>query len=71
MGDRAALSPRHAPWAESADFRIGLRPIAEAARLAAFASAWASAPEAFRAYKRLDLYDDLVAGFLLSSAPSE
>ncbi len=33
-------------------------------RLAAFARAWRTAPAAFRAYKRLDLYDDLVAGFL-------
>lgn len=55
--------------------RVWLSPLEslrrDPARLAAFASAWASAPEAFRAYKRLDLYDDLVAGFLLSSAPSE
>ena len=29
MGDGAALSPRHVPWEEAADFRIGLRPIAE------------------------------------------
>jgi hypothetical protein len=34
------------------------------ARLAAFARAWADAPADFRAYKRLDLYDDLVAAFL-------
>jgi hypothetical protein len=33
-------------------------------RLAAFAEAWARTPEAFRAYKRLDLYDPLVASFL-------
>jgi hypothetical protein len=33
-------------------------------RLAAFARAWREAPGAFRAYKRLDLYDDLVAAFL-------
>jgi hypothetical protein len=34
------------------------------ARLAAFARAWREAPADFRAYKRLDLYDDLVAAFL-------
>lgn len=33
-------------------------------RLAAFATAWGAGTPAFRAYKRLDLYDDLVAGFL-------
>ena len=36
----------------------------EPARLTAFARAWAEAPGDFRAYKRLDLYDDLVAAFL-------
>jgi hypothetical protein len=34
------------------------------ARLAAFAAAWRAAPADFRAYKRLDLYDELVAAFL-------
>jgi hypothetical protein len=33
-------------------------------RLAAFARAWREAPADFRAYKRLDLYDGLVAAFL-------
>ena len=37
---------------------------ADPRRLAAFARAWREAPEAFRAYKRLDLYDALVAAFL-------
>lgn len=32
-------------------------------RLAAFAQAWRSAPPAFRAYKRLELYDALVEGY--------
>lgn len=48
--------------------RVWVAPLAAVAetpeRLAAFASAWRSAPAEFRAYKRLDLYDDLVAGFL-------
>ncbi len=39
--------------------------------LAAFAHAWRTAGPDFRAYKRLDLYDDLVEGFLLSSQVSE
>jgi hypothetical protein len=48
--------------------RVWLAPLErlaeEPARLAAFARAWADAPADFRAYKRLDLYDDLVAAFL-------
>ena len=48
--------------------RVWVAPLAAVAespaRLAAFADAWRSAPADFRAYKRLDLYDDLVAGFL-------
>ena len=36
----------------------------EPARLAAFARAWRAATPELRAYKRLDLYDDLVDGFL-------
>ncbi|HSV02677.1 MAG TPA: heme-dependent oxidative N-demethylase subunit alpha family protein [Phenylobacterium sp.] len=45
--------------------RVWLAPLAELAQdreaLAAFARAWRAAPPAFRAYKRLDLYDPLVA----------
>jgi hypothetical protein len=37
---------------------------ADPPRLAAFARAWREAPADFRAYKRLDLYDGLVAAFL-------
>jgi hypothetical protein len=48
--------------------RVWLAPLESLAedpvRLAAFAQAWDAAPPAFRAYKRLDLYDDLVADFL-------
>lgn len=48
--------------------RVWLDPLeallASPPHLAAFAHAWRTAPPAFRAYKRLDLYDDLVAGFL-------
>jgi hypothetical protein len=48
--------------------RVWLAPLeslaGDPARLAAFAAAWRTAPPAFRAYKRLDLYDDLVADFL-------
>lgn len=61
---------RRLPQAGAALFtiRIWLDPLAAVAaspeRLAAFATAWATATEAFRAYKRLDLYDPLVAGFL-------
>lgn len=48
--------------------RVWLAPLESLAdapeRLAAFAAAWRSAPAAFRAYKRLDLYDGLVEAFL-------
>lgn len=48
--------------------RVWLDPLdaiaADPLRLAAFAQAWRSAPEPFRAYKRLPLYDELVGGFL-------
>ena len=37
------------------------------ARLAAFARAWRAATPELRAYKRFDLYDDLVEGFLRQS----
>jgi len=51
--------------------RVWLAPLeslsGDPARLAAFARAWKSAPEEFRAYKRLDLYDGLVAAFLARS----
>ena len=40
---------------------------ADPARLAAFARAWRSAPPDLRAYKRFDLYDDLVEAFLARS----
>jgi hypothetical protein len=48
--------------------RVWLDPLRSLAgtpdRLAAFARAWRDAAPAFRAYKRLDLYDGLVAEFL-------
>ncbi len=48
--------------------RVWLAPLtalaAEPGRLAAFARAWRAATPELRAYKRLDLYDDLVEGFL-------
>ena len=48
--------------------RVWLVPLASLAgqpeRLAAFAHAWRSATPGLRAYKRLDLYDDLVEAFL-------
>ena len=48
--------------------RVWLAPLtqlaAEPGRLAAFAKAWRAATPDLRAYKRLDLYDDLVEGFL-------
>jgi hypothetical protein len=51
--------------------RVWLAPLealaGDPARLAAFARAWADAPADFRAYKRLDLYDGLVADFLARS----
>lgn len=40
-------------------------------RLAAFATAWRSATPAFRAYKRFDLYDELVEAFLASAGVAE
>jgi hypothetical protein len=50
--------------------RVWVAPLAliaeDAARLAAFAHAWRSAAPEFRAYKRFDLYDDLVEAFLAS-----
>lgn len=50
--------------------RVWVAPLGEIAenraRLEAFAGAWRSAAPEFRAYKRLDLYDDLVGGFLRS-----
>jgi len=51
--------------------RVWLAPLeslaGDPARLAAFARAWRAAPADFRAYKRLDLYDGLVAEFLARS----
>lgn len=51
--------------------RVWLAPLKsltnDPARLAAFARAWRAAPADFRAYKRLDLYDALVADFLARS----
>ncbi|MFL5297507.1 MAG: heme-dependent oxidative N-demethylase subunit alpha family protein [Phenylobacterium sp.] len=48
--------------------RVRLTPLESLAsdptRLAAFARAWRTAPADFRAYKRLDLYDDLVRAVL-------
>jgi hypothetical protein len=48
--------------------RVWLDPLstvaADPARLALFARAWRGADPAFRAYKRLDLYDDLVAAVI-------
>jgi hypothetical protein len=48
--------------------RVWLAPLASLAadpdRLAAFARAWRSATPELRAYKRFDLYDDLVENFL-------
>ena len=50
--------------------RVWIAPLdalaAEPGKVAAFAQAWRSATPDFRAYKRLDLYDDLVAEFLAS-----
>jgi hypothetical protein len=54
--------------------RIWLSPLDDLAqdplRLAAFANAWRNATHDFRAYKRLDLYDELVAGFLRAHGES-
>jgi hypothetical protein len=51
--------------------RVWLAPLAdlaqEPARLAAFAQAWRGATPELRAYKRFDLYDDLVEDFLARS----
>jgi hypothetical protein len=48
--------------------RVWVTPLArlaeEPARLAAFARAWRAAAPEFRAYKRFELYDDLVEAFL-------
>jgi len=48
--------------------RVWLAPLEsladEPARLAAFAAAWRAATPELRAYKRFDLYDELVEGFL-------
>lgn len=48
--------------------RVWLAPLSslvdEPARLSAFAHAWRTATPELRAYKRFDLYDDLVASFL-------
>ncbi|WP_323691080.1 heme-dependent oxidative N-demethylase subunit alpha family protein [Phenylobacterium sp. 58.2.17] len=48
--------------------RVWLSPLDDLAgdppRLAAFARAWREATADFRAYKHLELYDELVAGFL-------
>ena len=51
--------------------RVWLAPLASLAdqpeRLAAFAAAWRAATPELRAYKRFDLYDDLVEAFLRSA----
>lgn len=55
--------------------RVWLTPLAELAaepqRLHRFADAWGRAHPDFRAYKRLELYDDLVAGFLAAHLPGD
>jgi len=64
---------RRLPATGSALFTIRVRlfPLAELrtdpVRLAAFASAWRSAGDAFRGYKKLHLYDPLVEAFLRAS----
>lgn len=54
--------------------RVWLRPLEDLRRrpgeLAAFARAWSSAAQDFRAYKQLRLYDDLVAAFLRAADES-
>jgi len=54
--------------------RVWLAPLASVAsqpdRLAAFALAWRSASPELRAYKRFDLYDDLVESFLHNPPPA-
>ena len=53
--------------------RVWLAPLASLAqepdRLAAFARAWRTASPELRAYKRFDLYDDLVENFLTDPKP--
>ncbi len=64
---------RRLPRTEAALFtiRVWLAPLSNLAtnptRLAAFASAWRSATPELRAYKRFDLYDDLVESVLKTS----
>jgi len=54
--------------------RVWLAPLADLAgepeRLAAFARAWRAATPDLRAYKRFDLYDDLVEAFLRDPQPA-
>jgi hypothetical protein len=54
--------------------RVWLAPLgdlaAEPDRLAAFAGAWRAATPDLRAYKRFDLYDDLVEAFLRDPQPA-
>jgi hypothetical protein len=54
--------------------RVWLAPLGSLAdrpeRLAAFAQAWRTATPELRAYKRFDLYDDLVEGFLADPQPA-
>lgn len=54
--------------------RVWLHPLAalagDPARLSAFARAWRQAAPAFRAYKRLPLYDELVSAFLRAHGES-
>ena len=54
--------------------RVWLAPLgslaAEPERLAAFARAWRAATPELRAYKRFDLYDDLVESFLKDPQPA-
>jgi hypothetical protein len=55
--------------------RVWLAPLGALAgqpdRLAAFAQAWRSATPELRAYKRFDLYDDLVESFLADPQPAK
>ena len=66
--ERQTLLRLPGPDAALFTIRVSLTPLealtADPGRLAAFARAWREAPADFRAYKRLDLYDDLVAAFL-------
>jgi len=54
--------------------RVWLAPLSDLAaepdRLAAFANAWRAATPDLRAYKRFDLYDDLVEAFLHDPQPA-